>query len=374
MVGRCLAMPMPEPMPEPEPEPQPHANSGGAAEQDGPDDAFERLGLGPDLYDYREPYRRYLQRSSSSSSSSSPTATAPAAGALAPAQPPQEQAQARQALYQAAAKAIASADFLLIGAGAGMGVDSGLAAYADVAGVDAWASRGHDYNSLCRPALLDEDPALFYGFWGHCYNRYREAAPHAGYDVLRRWCTGVLPAPRGGAASNHWVYTSNVDGHFRKAGFEDSCLLELHGGCTGPTGWFCRSCAAKQNAKADAALAAAAAESEASKDAGGEGEGVQGLPGCTAPAEDDFQFAIDPQSMTVHDPEESGRTDGGEEGEEEGEEEEEEEEAEEEEEEEEEGRFGGGFGGGWPRCAASGCGGLLRCAPYIHVPLCIASF
>ena len=34
--------------------------------------------------------------------------------------------------------------------------------------------------SLCRPALLEEDPALFFGFWGHCYNRYSEAEPHSG--------------------------------------------------------------------------------------------------------------------------------------------------------------------------------------------------
>eukprot|EP01047_Picozoa_sp_COSAG01_P018567 COSAG01_NODE_1009_length_12151_cov_18.810571_1_plen_126_part_00 len=88
-----------------------------------------------------------------------------------------------QRQYAAAARAIRGADFLLIGAGAGMGVDAGLAAYADVATVPAWASRGHDYASLCDPALLEEDPALFYGFWGHCYNRYMDAEPHAGYGT-----------------------------------------------------------------------------------------------------------------------------------------------------------------------------------------------
>jgi hypothetical protein len=86
-------------------------------------DAFEALGMGPDLYDYREPYRRYLPLLDAADSAASKA---------------ELQQQCR-----AAARAIAEADFLLIGAGAGMGVDSGLAAYADVAAVPAWASRGH---------------------------------------------------------------------------------------------------------------------------------------------------------------------------------------------------------------------------------------
>lgn len=85
-------------------------------------DPFEALGMGPDLYDYREPYRQYLPL---------PDASSP------------RDTELLEQQCRAAAHAIADADFILIGAGAGMGVDSGLAAYADVAAVPAWASRGH---------------------------------------------------------------------------------------------------------------------------------------------------------------------------------------------------------------------------------------
>eukprot|EP01050_Picozoa_sp_SAG11_P025767 SAG11_NODE_5929_length_1431_cov_2.331832_1_plen_205_part_10 len=202
----CMGAKMSDSEPQPEPEPEAHER-----------DCFEAMGLGPDLYSYRAPYRQYM------SSAASSLAHHSALGSL------HDEDLRRQ--YTAAARAIAGADFLLVGAGAGMGVDSGLAAYADVAAVPAWASRGHDYSSLCRPALMEEDPALFYGFWGECYNRYLDAEPHEGYAILRRWCAEVLPARA--APANHWVYTSNVDGHFLRAGFARECVLELHGGCTG---------------------------------------------------------------------------------------------------------------------------------------------
>ena len=106
-------------------------------EREEADDPFAARGLGPDVYGYRTPYAQFLN----------------ADGSLAAAAPPAGELAAR---YAAAARAIAAADFLLVGAGAGMGVDAGLAAYADVADVPQWAARGHDYGSLCRPALLDE--------------------------------------------------------------------------------------------------------------------------------------------------------------------------------------------------------------------------
>lgn len=91
-------------------------------------DPFEtEFGMGPDLYNYREPYRQFL---ASSREIQLPN--------------PEEQA----VLYQQAAACIAAADYLLVGAGAGMGVDSGLAAYRDVAAVSAWTHAGHDYSSL----------------------------------------------------------------------------------------------------------------------------------------------------------------------------------------------------------------------------------
>lgn len=86
-----------------------------------------------------------------------------------------------------AAKAVAGADVLLLCTGAGFSADSGLAVYDDVAKVSAYASRQLEYSDLCKPDLLRREPELFWGFWGQCYNDYRETAPHEGYSIISRW-------------------------------------------------------------------------------------------------------------------------------------------------------------------------------------------
>eukprot|EP00971_Amphidinium_carterae_P328194 6459933-Amphidinium_carterae.2 len=42
------------------------------------------------------------------------------------------------------------------------------------------------YQDVCRPQWLHRDPELFYGFWGTCYNDYRDTEPHDGYEIVRR--------------------------------------------------------------------------------------------------------------------------------------------------------------------------------------------
>jgi len=98
-----------------EPEPEPEA------------DVWAALGMGPDLYDYRAPYgaaaEALLAEQRRSGGGGRPPGDA------------EQQSADLQGRYRAAAAAIARADFLLVGLGAGMGVDSGLATYADVAAV-----------------------------------------------------------------------------------------------------------------------------------------------------------------------------------------------------------------------------------------------
>ena len=60
-----------------------------------------------------------------------------------------------------------------------------------------------------------------WGFFGHRYQLYSTAVPHEGYHILRRWAQ----ASRLGS----FVFTSNVDGHFLKAGFSDAHVVECHG-------------------------------------------------------------------------------------------------------------------------------------------------
>lgn len=135
--------------------------------------------------------------------------------------------------YRKAADAIQSADCLLIGAGAGMGVDSGLPDFRGPEGF--WKAyppfRGRKFQEMSTPHWFETDPSLAWGFFGHRLNLYRDAVPHAGFQILRRWAEQL---PLGA-----FVFTSNVDGQFQKAGFDPAEILECHGSihqlqCTGP--------------------------------------------------------------------------------------------------------------------------------------------
>lgn len=129
------------------------------------------------------------------------------------------------ALILQAAGVIAGADALLIGAGAGMGVDSGLPDFRGPEGFwrayPSYARLGLRFADLADPRWFRDDPALAWGFYGHRLRLYRRTRPHRGFALLRRWagCT-----PRGGFA-----YTSNVDGQFQRAGFDPDRVAEAHG-------------------------------------------------------------------------------------------------------------------------------------------------
>jgi NAD-dependent SIR2 family protein deacetylase len=130
-----------------------------------------------------------------------------------------------QASLERAAAAVASAEALIIGAGAGMGVDSGLPDFRGNEGFwrayPPYARLGLSFAELANPRWFRDDPALAWGFYGHRYNLYRATTPHPGFAVLRRWADRM---PLGA-----FVYTSNVDGHFQAAGFPADRVLEVHG-------------------------------------------------------------------------------------------------------------------------------------------------
>jgi NAD-dependent SIR2 family protein deacetylase len=137
--------------------------------------------------------------------------------------------------FDHAASAVADADALLICAGAGMGVDSGLPDFRGDEGF--WrayppiARLGISFYDMANPFWFKRDPELAWGFYGHRINLYRSTDPHPGFDMLRRWGD----SKQLGA----FVFTSNVDGHFQKAGFDDDHVIECHGSishlqCTRP--------------------------------------------------------------------------------------------------------------------------------------------
>jgi NAD-dependent SIR2 family protein deacetylase len=124
-----------------------------------------------------------------------------------------------------AAEAIRRAKALLIGAGAGMGVDSGLPDFRGNQGLwnayPPYQKLGLDFVSLANPRWFRDDPTLAWGFYGHRLNLYRKTQPHAGFHILLRWAERM----KHGA----FVFTSNVDGHFQRSGFSANQIMEVHG-------------------------------------------------------------------------------------------------------------------------------------------------
>ncbi|WP_218871327.1 WYL domain-containing protein [Chitinibacter bivalviorum] len=124
-----------------------------------------------------------------------------------------------------AAQVLEGADALLITAGAGMGVDSGLPDFRGDHGFwQAYPALGKAqiaFTDVASPHTFKNDPALAWGFYGHRLNLYRATIPHAGFHLLREWGEQL--------EHGYQVYTSNVDGQFQKAGFDSQRIVECHG-------------------------------------------------------------------------------------------------------------------------------------------------
>lgn len=111
----------------------------------------------------------------------------------------------------------------MITAGAGMSVDSGLPDFRGPQGF--WKAYppmkklGLTLPEASNPTWFYQDPSFAWGFFGHRYKLYKTTTPHDGYSILKKWVTG----------KKYFIYTSNVDGHFAKAGFPDDKIAECHG-------------------------------------------------------------------------------------------------------------------------------------------------
>ena len=128
-----------------------------------------------------------------------------------------EVANAREVLTQS--------DALLITAGAGMGVDSGLPDFRGVEGF--WRAYpkvkqlGLRFEEMADPQWFEKDPQLAWAFYGHRLHLYRDTMPHKGFRLLNE----LSKQKRYGS----FVFTSNVDGQFQKAGFGEARIMECHG-------------------------------------------------------------------------------------------------------------------------------------------------
>jgi len=138
-------------------------------------------------------------------------------------------------MFKQAAQAIREAGAIIITAGAGMGVDSGLPDFRGVQGFwnsyPPYARLGISFEEAANPEQFERDPAFGWGFYGQRANLYRATVPHEGFHIMQEWIE------RNRAAS--FVVTSNVDGQFQKAGYPEERILEVHGSihwlqCTSP--------------------------------------------------------------------------------------------------------------------------------------------
>ncbi|WP_341314541.1 Sir2 family NAD-dependent protein deacetylase [Paraburkholderia sp. IMGN_8] len=138
-------------------------------------------------------------------------------------------------LVERAANLIHDADALIIAVGAGMSVDSGLPDFRGSNGL--WTTllpngmRERDIQSLTQGDCFARDPVAAWRFYGRALQVCSQTVPHEGYGILLRW------AER--ATHGAFVYTSNVDGHFHAAGFDEERVVECHGSinfmqCTKP--------------------------------------------------------------------------------------------------------------------------------------------
>ena len=130
---------------------------------------------------------------------------------------------------------INDADAIIITAGAGMGVDSGLPDFRGNEGF--WkayppiAKLKYNFSQMANPALFTNNPKLAWGFYGHRLNLYRSTIPHDGFKLLLDLVNQK--------DDNYFIFTSNVDGQFQKAGFDEDKICEVHGSihylqCTKP--------------------------------------------------------------------------------------------------------------------------------------------
>lgn len=139
------------------------------------------------------------------------------------------------AAFREGAALLAAAQALVVTAGAGMGVDSGLPDFRGDTGFwrayPLYERLGIGFVDAANPDHFERDPAFGWGFYGHRTNLYRDTVPHAGFPLLLAWAARYR--------LDLFVATSNVDGQFQKAGFAEEDILEFHGSihhlqCTRP--------------------------------------------------------------------------------------------------------------------------------------------
>lgn len=123
-----------------------------------------------------------------------------------------------------AKKLLTSADAILLVTGAGMSVDSGIPTYRGSNGI--WTKHikiGNEtfaYDDISSLKMWKERPELAWGFKAHFYNIMSNLEPHDGYFELLNNIKDKY---------DYFICTSNIDGYFKRSGFEENKIYEVHG-------------------------------------------------------------------------------------------------------------------------------------------------
>lgn len=129
-----------------------------------------------------------------------------------------------------AAQFIKEAKMMIVAAGTGMGKDSGIVEFkGNQAFWEHYPAYKNQYTFIqcANPDFLKTHPQVFWGYYGQRLELYREKQPHEGYKLLREMANMI--AGSDGSKDNLFAITSNVDGHFQKAGYPEKRVQEMHG-------------------------------------------------------------------------------------------------------------------------------------------------
>jgi len=121
---------------------------------------------------------------------------------------------------------IEQADAILLITGAGMSVESGIPTYRGRNGL--WEreiiinGQAYAYDEISSLQMWKDFPELAWGFKAKFYSILEQTAPHAGYFSLLEKITEKF-------GENYFICTSNIDGFFKKAGYDPDKIYEMHG-------------------------------------------------------------------------------------------------------------------------------------------------
>ena len=114
-----------------------------------------------------------------------------------------------------------SYDNILVLSGAGFGIDAGLPDYKDMHKLADEAAKKLNVEPYMieHPSFYKDNPRGAWGMKARVMNIFLTKKPHQGYYELKK----ILET------KNSFIVTSNIDDHYRDAGFDETKLYEIHG-------------------------------------------------------------------------------------------------------------------------------------------------